>query len=200
MGRYPRMQFFHGQYHVIARFNNREFFLEENAEFSKYLSILKLIQKKHGFILFNYELMNSHVHLFIQPVAPFPLHKTMMLIQWKFARYLNQRRGRKGHVWMQRYQCISVEHENYALGLMRYMNRNPLRAKMVSKAGEWLWSGYPYYAFGKPDELITPHPVYLGLGKTDQKRQREYIDLVQTKLPGDDSRDSTFSDGPRIGP
>jgi putative transposase len=199
MGRYPRVQFCQGQYHVIARFNNKDFFLQERSDFLKYLSILKLIQKKHEFLLFNYELMNSHVHLFLQPTSQIPLSKSMMMIHWQFARYCNKQKNRKGHVWMDRYKSIPVESEYYALALMRYINRNPMRAGMVKHLGEWTWSAYPYYAFGKPDDLITPHPAYLGLGRTDQTRQQEYAALVNMRLPGDDLRDPAFSDSRTFG-
>ena len=185
MSRYPRLAIATGQYHIIARFNNDEYFLKEKSDFLKYLSVLQEIKEKHGFYLFNYELMNSHVHLFLQPSAQVPLSKTMMMVQLKFARYCNQKYKRKGHVWRDRYQCLSVEREAYALTLMRYMNSNPLRAKMVKSAGEWPWSGYQYYGLGKADELLDPHSCWLGLGNTASKRLSEYSSFVKMKLPGD---------------
>lgn len=64
---------------------------------------------------------------------------------------------------MDRYKCVPVESDHYALTLMRYMNRNPIRAGMVKKAGEWKWSGYKFYAEGEANELLTHHPTYMSL-------------------------------------
>jgi hypothetical protein len=50
---------------------------------------------------------------------------------------------------------------------------------MVPHPKDYLWTSYPYYAFGHKDPLITPAPSYLGLGPTDKVRQRVYRNLVQ---------------------
>jgi REP element-mobilizing transposase RayT len=67
MGRAPRLIDPALHYHVIVRCNNGAFLLESEKDFQTYLSLLHLAQKKHLITIFNYELMNSHVHLFLQP-------------------------------------------------------------------------------------------------------------------------------------
>jgi len=70
---------------------------------------------------------------------------------------------------------------------------------MVQKAGDWPWSAYRFYAFGEPNELITPHITYLALGPQEEKRQEEYRNFVNDVLPGEDRRDLLMSEGPFIG-
>lgn len=199
MGRIPRIVDSAFHYHVIVRCNNGAFLLETAEDFSIYLSLLRLVKRKHSLTLFNYELMNSHVHLFLQPAPQIPFYKSMQLINWKYAVRYNSRKGRKGHFWMSRYQCIPVETDRYGLSLMRYINRNPLRAGMVEKMGDWSWSGYRFYAFGEANELITPHVTYLALSSQDEKRREEYRNFVNDVLPGEDRRDLVLSEGPFIG-
>lgn len=200
MGRLPRIAASDLHYHVIVRCNNQEFYFEDDADFERYLNTLRRIQKKHDFKLFNYELMNSHVHLFLQPSEKFPLPKTMMLINWKFARIMNKIKKRKGHFWLDRYKCIPVQADEYALTLMRYINRNPVRAKMVDNCGDWKWSGYHYYAHGIPNDLITPHPLYLDLSKHPEKRKTEYANFVNTLMDHEkDLRLPAMSAAPFIG-
>jgi len=173
--------------------------MEQDEDFSMYLSNLRHVQKKHGFQLYNYELMNSHIHLFIQAAPDVPLSKTMHLVNWKYTLHYNRKRNRKGHLWLDRYRCIPVQSDRYALALMRYMNRNPLRAQMVEKPGQWRWSGYRFYALGEENELLQPHPSYLALNNLSKKRQNEYEILVSETLNGSDQRDPQFSEGPYIG-
>jgi REP-associated tyrosine transposase len=199
MGRAPRIINSALQYHVIVRCNDGAFLLETAEDFSIYLSLLRLAKRKHSLTLFNYELMNSHVHLFLQPGLQFPFYKVMQLINWKYAIGYNLRKGRKGHFWMSRYQCIPVESDRYGLSLMRYINRNPLRARMVEKAEDWPWSAYRFYAFGEANDLITPHITYLALSSQDEKRQEEYRNFVNDVLPSEDRRDLFLSEGPFIG-
>jgi len=156
MARAPRIQVPGVHYHVIARCNNREFHFGEDEDFSHYLSLLRLVLSRHHFILFNYVLMNSHVHLMLEPSPVFPLCKTMLLINGKYSRDYNRRKGKKGHFWMDRYKCIPVENDAYVLGLLRYIHRNPIRAGMVNKPEEWKWSGYHFYAGLEGNDLLTP--------------------------------------------
>lgn len=69
---------------------------------------------------------------------------------------------------------------------------------MVSKLGDWKWSGYRYYAFGDSNALLTSHVTYLSLGDSLIKRQESYRAIVEMSLPGDEARNPAFSDVPSI--
>ncbi len=199
MGRPPRIQESSLHFHIIVRCNNEAFHFQEEEDFQLYLDLLGWVKKRHGFHLYNYELMNSHVHLLLKPSFSKPLAETMLLINWKYALQYNQRKKRKGHFWMQRYTSMPVETDRYALTLMRYINRNPIRAGMVEKPGDWQWSGYHFYAFGEPNPLLEPHPSFLMLGSNDAFREKSYRDFVEQLLPSEDHREPQFSEGDFIG-
>lgn len=198
MSRIRRIQESDLHYHIIARCNNEAFHFETNEDFDRYLEFMKFFQKKHRFRLFNYELMNSHVHLFLQPSPTLSLGKTMHAIHWNYANDFNRRKKRKGHFWMDRYKSIPVSTDEHALILMRYINRNPVRAGMTSLPGEWEYSGYRFYAFGETNDLLESHPTYLGLSPDEETRRRLYREFVRQSLPGD-QRNSNLSDGKFIG-
>lgn len=199
MGRPPRIQVSELHYHVIVRCNNGAFHFKTNVDFASYLQVIRLYKAKHQFKLFNYELMNSHVHLFLQPSQSIALEKTMHLINWVYACRYNKRNSRKGHFWRDRYKSILVESDGHALQLMRYINRNPVRAGMTAGAGEWHWSGYRYYAFGEPNELLEPHPSYLGLAMNEEDRRRAYARLVNESLVDEKVDKAKFSESQYIG-
>ena len=85
MGRPPRFYPSGFHYHVISRCNNKSFRLVDDEDFLQYLATLRFVQRKHKFKIFNYELMNSHVHLFLEPGPQIPFSKTMFLINWKYS-------------------------------------------------------------------------------------------------------------------
>jgi len=199
MAREHRIQESELHYHIIARCNNRAFHFETGEDFEIYLGLLRLFKKKHQFQLFNYELMNSHVHLFLQPSPQISLGKTMHAINWHFSNGYNKRKKRKGHFWMGRYKSIPVDTDEHALTLMRYINRNAVRAKMVPKPGDWKYSGYRFYAFGEPNDLLDPHPTYLGLAENEETRRTYYQRFVCQVLPEDDVRESRWSESRYIG-
>jgi putative transposase len=65
---------------------------------------------------------------------------------------------------------------------MRYIELNPVRAKIVRHPKHYPWSSYAHNALGKTDTLITPHRLYLSLGKRDASRLATYSGLFKERL------------------
>ena len=65
---------------------------------------------------------------------------------------------------------------------MRYIELNPVRARIVKHPKDYPWSSYHYNASGKADPLITPHRLYLSLSKNEAGRQAAYRALFKQKL------------------
>ncbi|QQR79469.1 MAG: transposase [Deltaproteobacteria bacterium] len=143
--------------------------------------------------------MHSHVHLFLQPSEAFSLEKTMHFINGTYAREYNLKNKRKGHLWLDRYKSIPVESDKHALDLMRYINRNALRAGIVTEVGKWKWSGYRFYAFGEPNDLLEAHPTYLGLSTNPKIRQSSFRSYVSQNLSNDREEREYFSQSKFIG-
>lgn len=68
---------------------------------------------------------------------------------------------------------------------MRYIEMNPVRAAMVSHAGEYQWSSYGANAQDRTDALLAPHPLYTALGTTAAERQHAYRALFRHHLHND---------------
>ena len=78
-----------------------------------------------------------------------------------------------------------VDSEAYLLTCMRYIEMNPVRAEMVGHAGEYKWSSYGANAQGRPDPLLSAHPLYTALGPTPAERQYAYRELFRHHLDND---------------
>lgn len=185
MPREPRILGDDIHYHIILRCNNKEHLLSEQSDFKQLLVMLRKARKQFCFRLYNYDLLNSHIHLMLSSHEGNFVHKIMHAFCFKFAQYFNKAHGRSGHFWAHRYRSRIITNENHALACLRYQNRNAFSAGLVSKPEDWPWSGYHFYAFGKPNDLLEPHPCYLALHEELWKRRMAYQRLVNTPIPSD---------------
>ncbi|HEX6265519.1 MAG TPA: transposase, partial [Burkholderiales bacterium] len=73
---------------------------------------------------------------------------------------------------------------HYVLACHRYIELNPVRARLAGRPGEYPWSSYAANAKGEARELLSPHDEYQRLGRTPAERQAAYRDLFgQTEEP-----------------
>jgi len=126
-----------------------------------------------------YVLMTNHVHLLVTPAHPHSISHMMQDLGRKYVRYINHTYKRTGSLWEGRYKASLVDSETYLLTCMRYIEMNPVRAGMVNHPGEYKWSSYSVNASGKVDSFLSPHPLYLSLAETVERRQFFYRELFQ---------------------
>ena len=81
-----------------------------------------------------------------------------------------------------------IDSEGYLLACSRYIELNPVRAGMVDHPGEYRWSSYRFNAFGRRDEVITPHALYERLGPDPGSRQAAYRGLFAGHIDEADLR------------
>lgn len=179
-------------YHIRTQCNNKEFRFETDSDFQLYENVLFRYVKKHGFELYNYALMHTHVHLIINIVNDFTIDRVMRSINQVFAHRYNRYKQRTGHLWMNPYKSSIVDSDAYALCNLRYLDRNALRAGIVVHPKEWQWGGFNFYAYGKPHSFLTPCPSYLALGTNPSERQEKYRKFVEEVMPSEAAKDKEW--------
>lgn len=184
MPRQPRIKGEDLHYHVILRCNNKEPLFQEHGDFDRLLFMLYEGKRKFCFRLYNYEILNSHVHLMLSNHGDFLIDEIMHDICLKYAKDFNQRHKRSGHFWAHRYRSRIILDDQYGLACLRYQHRNALSAGIVAKPEDWPWSGYSYY-MGLPNPLLEFHPSYLALCDEEHRRRQIYKNLVYTSIPSD---------------
>ena len=182
MSRLPRLYFPACGQHVIQRGNNREACFYKEADYKAYLSFLKEAASKYQVSIHAFVLMTNHVHLLVTPRDEEGISRMMQALGRKYVQYFNFTYGRTGTLWEGRYKSTLVDTDHYLLTVYRYIELNPVRAGIVSHASEYPWSSYPSNALGKPIQLLTPHSLYLKLGKTAEGRQRAYRSLFRGRM------------------
>ncbi|PKO54324.1 MAG: transposase [Betaproteobacteria bacterium HGW-Betaproteobacteria-2] len=182
MARKPRLNVAGNPQHVIQRGNNRQvtFFAEEDYQF--YLGCLTEAAQKYANDIHAYVLMTNHVHLLVTPNQLESIARLMQSVGRRYVQYINYTYNRSGTLWEGRYKASLIQSERYLLTCMRYIELNPVRARMVKHPEEYKWSSYRANGLGATNELITQHPEYQSLGITPEQKQKAYQALFHTHL------------------
>jgi putative transposase len=130
--------------------------------------------------------MTNHVHLLITATHASSPARMMQMLGRSYVRYFNDRHERTGTLWEGRYRSTLVDCERYFLTCSRYVESNPVRAGMVERPDLYRWSSFRCNADGAPDALVTPHPVYMALGKGVWTRRDAYRALFSSALDPDE--------------
>jgi putative transposase len=108
---------------------------------------------------------------------------TLQRLHLSYAWYHRRVYRTSDNLWQGRYKSLPILDDPYLLEAGRYIERNPLEAKLAEKPELYPWSSYRHTALGHPDPLITPSPAYLGLAPISQARQLAWQQYVtQTRL------------------
>lgn len=154
MPRLARSVFPRVPHHITQRGNRREqvFFTDEDRH--AYLGWLKQYADRYELDILAYCLMSNHVHLVAVPVITESLQKALKPLHMRYAQRINRAQGWKGHVWQGRFFSCALD-EDYLWAAVRYVESNPVRARMVRKAQDYPWSSAAAHCQLRSDEVLT---------------------------------------------
>jgi len=172
--------------HVVQRGNNRlPRFLDEGDRY-RYLRILDEALQDTGCSLHAYVLMDNHVHLLLTPPTTGTVARLMQKLGRSYVGQFNARHQRTGTLWEGRYKACLVDSESYVLHCQRYIDLNPVRARMTDNPAAYPWSSCAAHCGWRTDTLLTAHPAYAALGDTRDARAAAYFQLLRQTLSDDD--------------
>ena len=126
-------------HHVIQRGNRRQNVFIEPADKQYYLDLLRAQTREQGVKIWAYCLMDNHVHLVLVPGEAGSLSTAVGETHKRYTRMVNFREKWRGHLWECRYKSFVMD-ERYLFAVVRYVENNPVRAKIVQEAEEYHWS------------------------------------------------------------
>jgi len=126
-------------HHITQRGNNRHDVFFTDADRKYYLKTLREQADRFGLVVTAYCLMTNHVHLVATPRDRDALSRTLGTTHLIYTQYVNRLHQRSGHLWQNRfYSCVlDFDHE---IAAVRYVERNPVRARMVRLPWRYPWS------------------------------------------------------------
>jgi putative transposase len=137
--------------------------------------------------------MPNHLHILAQVIKSKDLAKLMQGVLQVYAHYFRKKYASVGFVFQNRYKSRHIDSDAYLLECGRYIERNPLRAGLVSDLSGYPWSSFLFYAKGIPSDIIKfPNPLYASLGITDLERHARYSERVLEIRPYEHIVDKEF--------
>jgi putative transposase len=182
MPRQPRFVIPDQPQHVIQRGNNRTRTFLDPSDYRDYLDWMQDACVRHGTLVHAYVLMTNHVHLLMTPREDDGISAVMQSVGRHYVAYFNRKYRRTGTLWEGRYRATLIDTERYLLSCYRYVELNPVRAKLVADPGRYIWSSHRANALGMDDPLVTAHPRYEALGREPGARAEAYRSLFRSDL------------------
>ena len=139
MPRRARVVFEGVVHHITQRGNYRQNVFEDDSDKRKYVEFIREYSEKYGMKIYAYCLMSNHVHFIAAPVKEDSLAMTFKYSNMRYSSYFNKKNRRSGHLWQGRFYSCPLQFE-HALEALRYVERNPVRARMVELPWEYEWS------------------------------------------------------------
>jgi putative transposase len=148
--------------HVVTRGNARATVFHSAEDYSEFSALISAAQDRVRLELFSWCLMPNHLHLVVRPQADRDLTKWMHWLLTTHAQRHRTRHATTGHVWQGRYKVFPIQADGHFVRVLRYVERNPVRANLVSSSRDWRWSSLSRrLAFSRSDALLAESPVPL---------------------------------------
>jgi putative transposase len=158
MGRLPRTIDDGLVYHALNRGNNRTDVFGDGADRLAFLEALAKTRERYPFRLFGYCLMTNHFHLLVRPEAGQSISRILQSLTVAHTWRYHKRHHSSGHVWQGRFKSPVIQDDAHLLVVLRYIEANPLRTRMVEDPADYRWSSYPCHGLGRDDPLLSPFP------------------------------------------
>jgi putative transposase len=149
-------------FHVTNRgVERRRLFLEE-AHYNAFLGLLDRGKKRFEVEIWGLCLMPNHFHLVARATQPHALSAYLHWVQGIHSRDLRvwtKTRG-YGHVFQQRYWSGPIEDGSHLMSVLRYVEANPVAAKLVKRAEDWPWTSLALRR-SSCFQVLDPLPIQL---------------------------------------
>jgi putative transposase len=187
MPRHARLKLVNIPLHIMQRGVNRCACFGGDPDRGVYLSLLDELAVRHECEIHAYVLMTNHVHLLLTPREPDGASVMMKNLGQRYVQYFNRKHKRTGTLWEGRFRSSLVDSQGYLLRCHRYIELNPVRARMVGQPVDFAWSSHGCNAYGSPAHVaISQHDVFRALGTDDHERRRAYRTLFGSALTNDE--------------
>ena len=141
MSRPLRIEFPGAVYHVTSRGDRREPIFEDDEDRRNLLTVASQAMERFDATVLAYCLMDNHYH-FVIHTRRANLSQLMRQLNGVYTQMYNRRHGKVGHLFQGRFKGILVDQDAYLLEVCRYVDLNPVRARIVRDPGKWPWSSY----------------------------------------------------------
>ena len=145
-------------HHVTQRGNRRQQTFFSDDDYGAYVDLLAQGCRAAGVEVWGYCLMPNHVHLILTPSDEGGLRAALAETHRRYSRRVNFREGWRGYLWQGRFASAPMD-EGHLLSCARYVELNPVRARLAGEARDWPWSSARAHLAGRDDGLARVGPL-----------------------------------------
>jgi putative transposase len=178
MPRRRRLEIPGAPHHIVQRGVDKQPTFFDRSSYVSYLHWLREYSQAHRVQVHAWCLMTNHVHLLLTPSEGGGLSRLMQNLNRAYVQKLNYRCQRVGHLWSGRFKAAVISDRAYFFHCMRYIEFNPVRARMVAHPDDYPWSSWHANVGARRSTLISPHTEYLALAGPAGQRQQRYRALM----------------------
>ncbi|MFH1383493.1 MAG: transposase [Candidatus Omnitrophota bacterium] len=155
-------------HHIIQRGNRRQIVFFTDNDKQAYLDLLVEFSQKYLFDVVAYCLMDNHLHLVIVPSDTEKLARGIGEVHRRYTRLINFREKWRGYLWQGRFKSYVMD-ESYLYRVIRYIERNPVKAGIVKYAEDYRWSSACAHVTGNKDSVLC------NINYVDFSQWKEYL-------------------------
>jgi len=148
-------------YHVISRGNNRTRVFHEPPDYAGFLALVSEAQARVPLDLLAACVMPNHFHFVLRPdSAP----KLAIWVHWLLTSHAarhHRKNKSSGRIWEGRFKAFAIQHDRHLITVMRYVERNALRARIVERAEDWPWGSLAWRKGVSCGPVLAGSPVPL---------------------------------------
>jgi putative transposase len=163
-----------GYYHLINRGNNRAALFSSPGAYRSFLTLIARAQGRTPLGILACCVMPNHFHLVATARVASTFSHWMHWLLTTHGQHFHLEHGTSGRVWQGRYKAFPVQHDAHLLTVMRYVERNALRAGLVERAEQWPWGSLAWRLGRSGGPTLADPPVSLPSGWTS------YVNAPQT--------------------
>ena len=183
MARQARVKSESGIYHIMLRGINKQEIFHDEQDYKMFIKALSNAKKLSDFNIYAYCIMPNHIHLLIKENTE-SVSTVMKRIGCRYVYWYNLKYERVGHLFQDRFRSEPVENDEYFLAALRYIHQNPVKAGIVNRCSDYLFSSYNWY--NKESILIDKTLVNSLMSVKDyqkfhnEREKKQFIDIDDT--------------------
>jgi putative transposase len=136
---------------------------ERAADYEAFTEVLQEALRRERLPIFAYSLMPNHWHFVVRPDAD---HQVSSFFRWlththTMRWHASHHTVGTGHLYQGRFKAFPIEEDDHLLTVMRYVERNPLRANLCRRAEEWKYGSAWHRTKGTAlsNAILSPWPI-----------------------------------------
>lgn len=143
--------------HIISRSIRKMKIFKDPDDFGELARLLEQTKRQAGYKIYHYSFLHTHFHLAVMIPDIGEFSGAMRHVKSRYCRAFHTKYRLSGPIWRERYRGLLIEHEGYLRTCGRYIENNPVKAGLATKATDWKYSSSRHYAGDGHDALIDPY-------------------------------------------